>query len=127
MIAVVVVSDEKSNICFVASSLGGVRSIVMSMSVCVFVRSSVRAHNSTSTIGLRLRRWTSENLHLSGSIIVAITTSGFNSDRTVRQYAHGLLLESSFVPFSTDHWGGVQIVELVFESSFELFFEILEK
>jgi len=34
------------------------------------------------------------------------TTSGFNSDRTIRQYAHGLLLESPFVglPFSTDRW-----------------------
>jgi len=29
---------------------------------------------------------------------VAKTTSGFNSDRTRRQYAHGLLLESPFVP-----------------------------
>jgi len=29
---------------------------------------------------------------------LAQTTSGFNSDRTIRQYAHGLLLESSFVP-----------------------------
>jgi len=27
---------------------------------------------------------------------VAKTTSGFNSDRTIRQYAHGLLLESPF-------------------------------
>jgi len=35
---------------------------------------------------------------------VAKTTSGFNSDRTVRQYAHGLLLESPFVPSSTDRW-----------------------
>ena len=32
------------------------------------------------------------------------TTSGFNSDRTVRQYAHGLLLESPFVPSSADRW-----------------------
>jgi len=32
---------------------------------------------------------------------VAKTTSGFNSDCTIRQYAHGLLLES---PSSTDHW-----------------------
>ena len=30
------------------------------------------------------------------------TTSGFNSDHTIRQYAHGLLLESAFVPSSTD-------------------------
>jgi len=33
---------------------------------------------------------------------VAKTTSGFNSDRTIRQYAHGLLLKSPFVPSSTD-------------------------
>ena len=26
--------------------------------------------------------------------------SGFNSDHTIRQYAHGLLLESPFVPSS---------------------------
>jgi len=32
------------------------------------------------------------------------TTSSFNSDRTIRQYAHGLLLESLFVPTSTDRW-----------------------
>jgi len=32
------------------------------------------------------------------------TTSGFNSDRTIRQYAHGFLLESPFVPPSTDRW-----------------------
>ena len=30
------------------------------------------------------------------------TESGFNSDRTIRQYAHGLLLESKFLPSSTD-------------------------
>jgi len=41
-------------------------------------------------------------LHLSGSIVVAKTTFGFNSDHTNRQYAHGLLLESPFVPSSTD-------------------------
>jgi len=35
-------------------------------------------------------------------IIVAKSTSGFNSDRIVRQYAHGLRLESPFVPSSTD-------------------------
>jgi len=29
---------------------------------------------------------------------VAKTTSGFNSDHTIRQYAHSLLLESPFVP-----------------------------
>ena len=29
---------------------------------------------------------------------MAKTTSGFNSDRIIRQYAHGLLLESPFVP-----------------------------
>ena len=29
---------------------------------------------------------------------------GFNSDRTIRQYAHGLLLETPFVPSSTDCW-----------------------
>jgi len=28
--------------------------------------------------------------------------SGFNSDHTIRQYAHGLLLESQFLPSSTD-------------------------
>jgi len=38
-------------------------------------------------------------LHLSRTIIVAKTTSGFH---TVRQYAHGLLLESQFLPSSTD-------------------------
>ena len=30
--------------------------------------------------------------------------SGFNSDHTIRQYAHGLLLESQFLPSSTDCW-----------------------
>jgi len=35
---------------------------------------------------------------------MAKTTSGFNSDRTIRQYAHGLLLEIPFVPSSADHW-----------------------
>jgi len=35
---------------------------------------------------------------------MAKTTSGFNSDRTIRQHAHGLLLESPFVPSRTDHW-----------------------
>jgi len=35
---------------------------------------------------------------------VTKTTSGFNSHRTIRQYAHGLLLESPFVPSSTDRW-----------------------
>jgi len=35
---------------------------------------------------------------------VAKTTSGFNSDPTIRQYSHGLLLESPFVPSSTDRW-----------------------
>ena len=43
-------------------------------------------------------------LHLSGSIIVAKTTSGFNSDCTIQQYSHSLLLESPFVPSSTDRW-----------------------
>jgi len=33
---------------------------------------------------------------------VAKTTSGFNSDHTMQQYAHGLLLESQFLPSSTD-------------------------
>ena len=38
------------------------------------------------------------------------TTSGYNSDHTVRQYAHGLLQESPFVPSSTDCWAvGVKI------------------
>jgi len=31
-------------------------------------------------------------------------TSGFNFDCTVRQYTHGLLLESPFMPSSTDRW-----------------------
>jgi len=35
---------------------------------------------------------------------VAKTTSGFNSDHTIRQYADGLLLESPFVPSITDCW-----------------------
>jgi len=35
---------------------------------------------------------------------VAKTISGLNSDRTIRQYAHGLLLESPFLPSSTDRW-----------------------
>jgi len=35
---------------------------------------------------------------------MAKTTSGFNSDHTIRQYAHGLLPESPFVPSSTDCW-----------------------
>jgi len=35
---------------------------------------------------------------------VAKTTSGFNSDHTFRQYAHGLLLESQFIPSGTDRW-----------------------
>ena len=43
-------------------------------------------------------------LHLSGSIIVTKTTSGFNSDHIIRQYARGLLLESPFVPSSTNCW-----------------------
>jgi len=33
---------------------------------------------------------------------MAKTTSGFNSDCKIRQYTHGLLLESLFVPSSTD-------------------------
>jgi len=33
---------------------------------------------------------------------VAKTISGFNSDHTIQQ--HGLLLESQFVPSSTDCW-----------------------
>jgi len=33
---------------------------------------------------------------------VAKTTFGFNSDRIIRQYAHGLLLESPFVPSKTN-------------------------
>ena len=37
-------------------------------------------------------------LHLSRTIIVAKSTSSFNSDHTIRQYAHGLLLESQFLP-----------------------------
>ena len=32
------------------------------------------------------------------------TTSGFNSDHIIRQHAHCLLLESPFVPSSTDRW-----------------------
>ena len=32
----------------------------------------------------------------------AKTTSGFNSGRKIRQYAHGLLLESQFLQSSTD-------------------------
>ena len=35
---------------------------------------------------------------------MAKTTSNFNSDRTIRQYAYGLLLESPFVASSTDCW-----------------------
>jgi len=35
---------------------------------------------------------------------VTKTTSGFNSDHIIRQYAHGLLTESPFVPSSTDCW-----------------------
>jgi len=35
---------------------------------------------------------------------VAKTTSGFNSDHEIRQYSHGFLLESPFVPSSTDRW-----------------------
>jgi len=35
---------------------------------------------------------------------VAKNTSGLNSNHTVRQYAHGFLLESPFVPSSTNHW-----------------------
>jgi len=35
---------------------------------------------------------------------VVKSTSGFNPNRTVRQYAHGLLLESPLVPSSTDCW-----------------------
>jgi len=31
-------------------------------------------------------------------------TPGFKSDRKIRQYAHGLLLESQFVPSSIDCW-----------------------
>jgi len=46
-------------------------------------------------------------LHLSavsGSIIVDETTSGFNSDRAIRQHSRGLQLESPFVLSSTDRW-----------------------
>jgi len=32
------------------------------------------------------------------------TTSVFNSDHAIRQYSHGLLLQSPFVPSSTDRW-----------------------
>jgi len=32
------------------------------------------------------------------------TTSSFNSDHTIQQYAHGLLLESPLIPCSTDRW-----------------------
>jgi len=35
---------------------------------------------------------------------VAKTTFSFNSGHTVRQYAHSLLLESPFVPSSTNCW-----------------------
>jgi len=35
---------------------------------------------------------------------VTKTTSGFNSDLTIRQYARGLLLDSPSVPSSTDCW-----------------------
>jgi len=35
---------------------------------------------------------------------VAKTTSGFNSDHTIRQYTHGLLLENPLVPSSTNRW-----------------------
>jgi len=43
---------------------------------------------------------------------VAKTTSGFNSDRMIRQYAHGLLLESPFEPSSTDRWAGKTAVSV---------------
>jgi len=36
--------------------------------------------------------------------MVTKTTSSFNSDLTIRQYAHDLLLERQFVPSSTDCW-----------------------
>jgi len=39
---------------------------------------------------------------LSRNANVAKTTSGFNSDHTIGQYAHGLLLESQFLPSSTN-------------------------
>ena len=57
-----------------------------------------------------ISRWTirhSANSSEWGSkfrIIVAKTTSDFNSDCTIRQYAHGLLLDSPFLPSSTDCW-----------------------
>jgi len=35
---------------------------------------------------------------------VAKTTSGFNSDHTILQHAHDLLLESPFVPSTTNRW-----------------------
>jgi len=35
---------------------------------------------------------------------MAKTTSGFNSDHTVRQYAHGFLLGTQFVPSSINCW-----------------------
>jgi len=38
---------------------------------------------------------------LSCNANVTKTTSGFNSDHTIQQYAHGLLLESQFLPSST--------------------------
>jgi len=37
-------------------------------------------------------------LHLSGSTMVAQTTSGSNSDQLVRLCTHDLLLECAFVP-----------------------------
>jgi len=35
---------------------------------------------------------------------VAKTTPGFNTDCSIRQYTHGLLIESLFVPSRTDRW-----------------------
>jgi len=35
---------------------------------------------------------------------MAKTTSSFNSDHAIQQYSNGFLLESPFVPPSTDRW-----------------------
>jgi len=32
------------------------------------------------------------------------TTSGFNYDHAIQQYSRGVLLESAFVPSSTNRW-----------------------
>jgi len=50
-----------------------------------------------------LRRYT-RNINKKAELMQRFPRDALYYDRTIRQYAHGLLLESPFVPSSTDHW-----------------------